>query len=840
MTTITKRLALLFVPFILLACGGGGGGSSTGSDGTDESAAVAVPDNDALPAVSWYSAAAPLVERYCLACHRDGGLAPFPLETYDQVLSMRSALVYSLETDTMPPPGYADLTAAESELLLQWAEDGAPKGHPSQSPLPVATGAHTYHGDIRPLLEQHCVACHTAGGIAPFPLDTYQDVRGTAAAMAYSIKQGTMPPWPPTEGYTDLDHSRRLPPQDKHLLLNWLKGDMPEGNPLDYSPPQLADDNAVVDYDLELSLPQPYTPILRPDDHRCFAVEWPLDEFTYVTDVDVLPDQAEEVHHVIVSIAEPEDAHMYYAASGADGNPGWYCLGAGGVSGAPLPRQIGGWVPGAGREPPPAGTGVGVKPGSVMVVQMHYNTLVAEPTPDQSTVLVATAPEVDRPASNFLFTDPRFLRPGGMPIPANEADVHHEVSVPAGVLGVVFGAEAGLSGEDPWVLHQTFLHMHNLGSSGRVTLQRRNGTEQVLLDIRDWDFNWQGTYRFSREVLIQPQDSIKLECNWDNSQANQPFVDGEQLASQDVEWGDGTQDEMCLMSVYMTRVNSGYDYSYSPSVYIESPGYRQQFRAGDLVPLRLVLNNFSLQDPGAHSHSEGMEHSDGAHGSQQDDHSAVYSGHYHVYLDTDDDDAEHLTAWDDNYYFQLPDALEPGIHRLRVSLRGHDHHTLGIEHEVEIEVIQAGPEDSASLVEAADWREQSIAGDSLADHRPPEVDCPANSWYLEGDALEVETGYCNYLSLVQQSKTDIRAGDEVRLVLWHGDLAFEEPARGHVAVSIAGETLWEQEVEIPAEAEIFDVRIPVNKDVPAGSEVEFHLHNHGYNTWTLLKLEVLR
>ena len=85
------------------------------------------------------------------------------------------------------------------------------------------------------------------------------------------------------------------------------------------------------------------------------------------------------MHHVIVSIGEPEDAPTYYAADGEDGRPGWHCLGMGGIAGAGLPRQIGGWVPGAGREPPPEGTGIGVKPGSVMIVQMHYNTLVAEP-----------------------------------------------------------------------------------------------------------------------------------------------------------------------------------------------------------------------------------------------------------------------------------------------------------------------------------------------------------------------------------------------------------------------------------------------------------------------------
>ena len=840
---ITYNLSIFVCSLVVMltACSGGG----SGSGGLNESAGDAgvttnQPEASEPPAISWYSTAAPLIERYCVACHRDGGIAPFALETYEQVYSKRSALVYALEADTMPPAGFADFSALELELLLQWANDGAAKGDPSQTPQEGLFERYSYHADIRPIIERHCIGCHVQGGIAPFPLDSYEAVKGVAAASAFSIERGAMPPWPPTQGYTPLEHARVLEPSEKTTILEWLAGTMPEGNPADYSADDLVVKAPGSDFDLSLQLPQAYTPKLRPDDHRCFAIEWPLDEFAYVTDVDVLPDQLDEVHHVIVSIAEPEDAQMYYASDNQDGNPGWYCLGAGGVPGAPLPRQIGGWVPGAGREPTPEGTGVGVKPGSVLVVQMHYNTLVAEPTPDQSTVLLATASEVERPASGFLLTDPRFLRPGGMPIPANDPDVRHEMILPAWGLAMVFGEDAQVALNDPWAFLTTQLHMHNLGTSGRVTLLRENGTEQVLLDVDEWDFNWQGTYRFTREVLVQPLDRIKLECTWDNSQSNQAFVNGEQLQSQYVEWGDGTQDEMCLTSVYMTRPQEDYDYSYGPTLYIASPEYRQQFEAGDLIPLRLLLNNFDLQDPGEHKHSDAMAHEGGAHDSESANHSAVFSGHYHVYLDTDDDASEHLTAWDDEYYYQLPEILEEGSHQLRVSLRGGDHHPLGIEQTVEIDVVESVDTESFSLVSAEDWQEQSVGDDSLASHRPAEIDCQDNSWYLEDDALEVQTGYCNYLSLAQESGSDIRAGDQLHLVLWHGDLAFEDPAVAHVAISIAGKIVWEQDIDIPSDAEIFDVKVPLQEAVPAGSRIEFHLHNHGYNTWTLLQLEVIR
>ena len=137
------------------------------------------------------------------------------------------------------------------------------------------------------------------------------------------------------------------------------------------------------------------------------------------------------------------------------------------------------------------------------------------------------------------------------------------------------------------------------------------------------------------------------------------------------------------MNIYMTKPKVVHDYSYRASVQIDTPSARQQFRAGDLVPLELLFNNFILMEPGAHGdgHDDGHDHGGDMHGG---DHSRVYQGHYHVYLDTDDDEADHLTAWDASYYFALPDDVEPGLHTLRVSLRGDDHHAVGAEHSVVI------------------------------------------------------------------------------------------------------------------------------------------------------------
>jgi hypothetical protein len=168
------------------------------------------------------------------------------------------------------------------------------------------------------------------------------------------------------------------------------------------------------------------------------------------------------------------------------------------------------------------------------------------------------------------------------------------------------------------------------------------------------------------------------------------------------------------------------------------------------------------------------------------------------------------------------------------------HQGLRIENRVTFVVEEASPDQQGSveaLIDVADWQQQGAVLDSLASHRPDSVNCPSNAWYEEDRALEVKTGHCNYLSLAQPSKTPINKGNNIHLVLWHGQLRFDEPQEAHVAVSIGGRVVLDQQVEITSDGGIYDVTISSTVDVAAGESVEFHLHNHGYNTWTLLTLD---
>jgi hypothetical protein len=106
---------------------------------------------------------------------------------------------------------------------------------------------------------------------------------------------------------------------------------------------------------------------------------------------------------------------------------------------------------------------------------------------------------------------------------------------------------------EPWVVVATSPHMHLLGKEIKVTALYADGREECLLDIDKWDFGWQQSYTFLPDeiVTIAPGDSVRLDCVYDNSAENQPVVNQTRLESQDVTWGDGTLDEMCLNYLVM-------------------------------------------------------------------------------------------------------------------------------------------------------------------------------------------------------------------------------------------------------------------------------------------------
>jgi mono/diheme cytochrome c family protein len=824
---LKRYIAVIALGIVLTACGGSGSSGGSGASSQQSQAAGVSP-----APLSYNGHTKAIIDSRCVTCHREGGQGPFSLDDYSKVAAKRSAMIFALESHSMPVPGFASISVPERELLLQWLEEGAAQGSPGED---ISATPYTYYEHTKAIIDDNCANCHRPNDIAPFVLTDYDSVYSVRSAISHQIASGAMPPWPPTDHFIPLKNSRSLSDGDKAILNSWLSGGAPAGDPGDFVP--VHKNETPIDYQLTVRLNEPYTPTERPDEYRCLVIDWPLDHTVFVDAVNLIPDAKAEVHHVFAVVIDPEKLAPVVEADGADGKPGFPCWGAPSPPGALVPpRTLTVWAPGISPGYLPEGTGIRIDPGSKILMQMHYNTINTEPVPDQSSLEIHYVEEVEREAVTLFFLDVGWYFPGGMPIPKGDPNVMHQYTNNFGFLLGFSGAnEAGIFGDEPFAIHSAFLHQHVLGKSTSIELIREDGMELMLVDIRDWDFDWQDEYVFEEEIIMQPGDKLRLTCTWDNSAANQQFVKGKQLSPQYVEFGEGTVDEMCVNYFYVTKVkeeDKGVQQEFPPTVAFYRPEHLQVFSPGDYVPIELLVNAFKLQEPNSshaeHGHSEEVTHQHG-------------TGHYHIYLDSEDDSAEHLTRWDTSIFYQLPEAIAPGQHTLRVSLRDDVHQSLGIENRVTFIIEEAATDQQGSveaLIDVADWQQQGAALDSLASHRPDSVNCPSNAWYEEDGALEVETGYCNYLSLTQASKAPINKGDNIHLVLWHGQLRFDEPQEAHVAVSVGGKVVFDQQVEIPSDGGIYDVAIPSTVDVATGEPVEFHLHNHGYNPWTLLTLDV--
>ena len=462
----------------------------------------------------------------------------------------------------------ASESGADDEALGDGDGDGQTSGDGDGDPStgdgdPTTTGdgdgdgdgvALSYWKDAKSVIDHNCVTCHVAGGIGPFALETWDQVEQFAPLLGAAIGALTMPPWPPNAECNSYEDDRSLATAERELLLEWIAAGYPEGDiadaPPDPEPP------AAFEADFTVTFAEPYTPTKSPDDYRCFVIPWPEDLTApvFVTGQLAYPDQKQIVHHIITFVADPDQADFFLGLDDADPGPGYECFGGPGVLDWSA-RWLGDWVPGIDAWRAPAGSGIEVQPGSLLIVQTHYNTLAGQPVADQSSLAFQIAETVERPGAFVPIVDYAWvIGASPMTIPANEANVHHGVTLPRDhpLFNVTLGS-LGVTAADELDVWRAALHMHMIGTNARLAVDQGEGDEDCLVQIDDWDFNWQGDYMLEQPVSFGPGDDMQLDCYYDNTASNQPIIDGEPKVPTTLGWGDGTLDEMCLGVVYMAR-----------------------------------------------------------------------------------------------------------------------------------------------------------------------------------------------------------------------------------------------------------------------------------------------
>ena len=391
----------------------------------------------------------------------------------------------------------------------------------------------TWYRDVQPIIVARCQGCHTDDGIAPFALTGYTQMVAMRESLRDAIDARTMPPWQPSDCCNHYNYDRSLSDADRDTLLRWFDSALPVGDPADEQPvmpPPLG----LPHVDLTATMHTAFTPQPKvgADEIRCFMLDHaPIETTRYITGFDFKPGTRGEVHHVIVMALDEDRAAELAPRDGEDGRPGWDCWGSGGeiTTGQ---AYIGGWQPGVLPRLLPDGIGRELPAHTRILLQVHYDTGHGI-APDQSSIDIMLADHVDRIEKGVPVGNPLWFVGAGMEIPANAPDT---------MVWAAYDPTIFTHGK-PIEIHNVMLHMHELGSIGRVAILHSDGSDECLLNIPKWNFHWMADYYFTTPVTLVPGDELYVECHWDNTQAHQKIVNGVQQTPRTLHWG--TDEEMC-------------------------------------------------------------------------------------------------------------------------------------------------------------------------------------------------------------------------------------------------------------------------------------------------------
>ena len=363
----------------------------------------------------------------------------------------------------------------------------------------------TYAKQISRIFQDNCVACHRPGEIGPFALTSYEESVGWAGMIDEVVSEQRMPPWHADPKHGKFANDARLSDEEKSLIHRWVAAGAPEGDKKDLPPAkqfaagwQIGQPDQII-YMSEKTYNVPAKGEVR---YQFFMVDPGFKEDKWIKAAECRPGNRAVVHHIIVGLAdnfrqrkETAGVHSEFLTATAPGA-------------RPLVLTD--------------GRAKLVPAGSKLVFQIHY-------TPNGTAT-------TDRSSVGFIFADP--------------AEVKHQVGtdkaantgfrIPPGASN--HKVEAYHSFNKDMVLLSLFPHMHLRGKAFRYTAIYPDKSQEILLNVPHYDFNWQNGYELAEPKQMPAGTRIHCEAWFDNSEQNIANPDPKST----VRWGDQTWEEMMI------------------------------------------------------------------------------------------------------------------------------------------------------------------------------------------------------------------------------------------------------------------------------------------------------
>lgn len=361
----------------------------------------------------------------------------------------------------------------------------------------------TYYGDVKPILDRHCVSCHRVGEAGPMPLTTYEEVSAYGRMIQYVTATKLMPPWYADPSYAHFSNERVLSETEIKKMSDWVSSGMAYGKEQDE--PAITIENHQDAFqrkpDLVITMSEAFEQYgVYLDQYQVFILPTDLLDDTWIEGIEFVPGNKKIVRFASISV-EPSD--KFDTLDRWDPRYGYFSFG--GLGKTPEEPFWYTWSPQQKPAFTPDGTARFLPKGSKFMLHIHYGP-TGRPQKDSSVIqlyFAANAP-IQRMMTVPLI-NPYVLTGDSLLIPPDVKKVFHA--------SYTLPYDIALSNLTPQA---------NLLCRSWEMYAKLPGTSvpQKLLKIKEWNVNWKQTYHLKTPVVLPKGTVIHVLAHYDNTLDN--------------------------------------------------------------------------------------------------------------------------------------------------------------------------------------------------------------------------------------------------------------------------------------------------------------------------------
>lgn len=440
------------------------------------------------------------------------------LETFVLTGPPLATVVYRGPLDNANPASLAAPTENYAADAVDAVLTGRPAAKPRVAPANAARAldlppapAIDYAADVAPVVLRRCVSCHSTGNIGPHVYGKFDDLASRASSVRAAMLQKRMPPWHADPRWGSFANTQALTPPESATLHAWARAGAPRGtgtDPLAGPAASAGGEWPMGRPDIILSIPRQTIPATGPVDYRYFTLDVPTPTERWLRAAVIRPGNPRIVHHALVFEGSQIDLLLSALTTGQlPGTGGFFA----------------GYAPGLAQNAFPEGSGKRLRANSQITFQMHYQA--------------SGQTEVDDTQIGFYFLD----RAPDREVQTKAAS-NLSITIPPGAREYERTASFTPSTSKDVLLYELSPHMHYRGKRFRFDAAYPDGTTETLLNVPNYDFDWQTGYRFREPKRLPRGTQIRVVGAYDNSELNRRNPDPRST----VRFGEQTNDEMFI------------------------------------------------------------------------------------------------------------------------------------------------------------------------------------------------------------------------------------------------------------------------------------------------------